>query len=325
MKSKKLVLLFIIVFIAFYGKAQIAIDCTNERVGIGFGLTSPTDDVHVKGDMYIDGDIRIIPRPNFFIDIKDSYYGWSLITSHSSSGYLGYGYKLYGVNAEYIWCDNLTESDRNLKKNIVPLYDALPLIKKLRPVTFDYNRDRSKTDDISLRNELEANDKNRLGFIAQDVQQILPQSVLTKEPDATLCIRMDDFIPLLVKGMQEQQTQIDSLITVINNLKSPENTIKSAQIGGIDENSDNEAKLYQNNPNPFTEQTTINCFIPTSSNNARLLVFNMQGTLVKSFTVSGRNETSVTIAGAELNAGMYIYSLIIDNKEIDSKRMILSN
>ena len=320
MKTKKLVLLFIIVFIAFYGKAQIVIDCDNEEVGIGFGLTDPSQDIHLKGEM------RFQSRTGVYYDfINIANYGWGIRPCQDNTGTLGYQYKLHMVNATYIYGDNFQESDLNLKKNIAPLYDALPLIKKLRPVTFDYNRDHSGTEDINLRNELESNDKNRLGFIAQEVQQILPQSVATKVPDSTLSIREMDFIPLLVKGMQEQQTQIDSLITVINNLSKSNDLIKSAQIGGVGINSNSEAKLYQNNPNPFSEQTTINCFIPTSSNNAQLLVFNMQGTLVKTFIVSGRNETSVTIAGAELNAGMYIYSLVIDNKEIDSKRMILSN
>ena len=82
--------------------------------------------------------------------------------------------------------------------------------------------------------------------------------------------------------------------------------------------------LEQNNPNPFNEKTTINCFIPAYSIDARILVFDMQGTLVKTTVLSGRNQTEITFSGAELKAGMYIYSLVVDGKEIDSKRMILT-
>lgn len=320
MQTQKLLLVLTILFVVFYGKAQIVIDCDNEEVGIGYGLTTPANDVHLKGEM------RFESRTGVYYDfINITGYGWGIRPCQDGTGILGYQNQLHIVDATYIYGDNLQQSDLSLKKNIVPLYDALPLIKKLRPVTFDYNRDRSGTEDINLRNELTANDKNRLGFIAQEVQQILPQSVTTKTIDSTLSIRMLDFIPLLVKGMQEQQAQIDSLVRIINNNSKPDDLIKSAQINSDGKNSNNIAKLEQNNPNPFSEQTTINCFIPSGSNDARLLVFNMQGTLVKSYVMTGRNETSVTIAGAELIAGMYIYSLIIDNKEVDSKRMILSN
>jgi hypothetical protein len=34
--------------------------------------------------------------------------------------------------------------------------------------------------------------------------------------------------------------------------------------------------------------------------------------------------TSIKINGNELNSGMYIYTLVINNQEIDTKRMILS-
>jgi hypothetical protein len=80
--------------------------------------------------------------------------------------------------------------------------------------------------------------------------------------------------------------------------------------------------LQQNIPNPFTDKTTIECFIPQNVNDARLLVFNTQSALVKSYAIRDRNETTVDIADSELNAGIYIYSLIIDNKVVDSKRMI---
>lgn len=41
--------------------------------------------------------------------------------------------------------------------------------------------------------------------------------------------------------------------------------------------------------------------------------------------VTERNNASIKINGKELAAGMYIYSLIAENKEIDSKRMILTS
>ena len=84
------------------------------------------------------------------------------------------------------------------------------------------------------------------------------------------------------------------------------------------------ARLYQNQPNPFSSETVIRCSLPESVAQATIYVYDMQGKQIKSVKVSGRGETSATISGSELEAGMYIYALIADGREIDSKRMILT-
>jgi hypothetical protein len=49
----------------------------------------------------------------------------------------------------------------------------------------------------------------------------------------------------------------------------------------------------------------------------------MQGKMLKKLDAS-RGDNILTIQGAELQAGMYLYSLIADGKEVDTKRMILT-
>jgi hypothetical protein len=302
MKTRPLLLILVIQAMAFIGNAQCPVD--------------------------IYGNTNIHPTTSgVYVSISaQSPWGWSMNPSTANMGYLGLSNCLYAVSAKYIYGTNiLYSSDQNLKKNIRNLDKALPVIKKLRPVSFDYNHDYSKTENEKLRTSLQNDDKDHLGFIAQEIQKILPQSVKVNDADSTLCIRMIDFIPILVKGMQEQTVRIDSLKSVIDELKASKNMLKSATITGTDNTLNSTAILYQNNPNPFTEKTTINCFIPENSNDARLLIFDMQGTLVKTFEIPERNQTAITISGTELRPGMYIYSLVLDNKEIDSKRMILTN
>jgi hypothetical protein len=83
------------------------------------------------------------------------------------------------------------------------------------------------------------------------------------------------------------------------------------------------AVLYQNAPNPFTERTEIKFELPVNSKNVFIYVFNMQGSLVKQISISNM-QRSIIINGSELTAGMYLYSLIVDGKEVDTKRMILT-
>ena len=125
-------------------------------------------------------------------------------------------------------------SDANDKKQMLPLAQGLDKIKSLRPISFqwkDDNIDKSST---------------HLGFVAQEVQQVLPEIVVDHEwkeiPDTTekvwekterLGMKYAEIIPVLVKAMQEQQTIIDSqkqlldtqsktMIDMLNRLKTLE-------------------------------------------------------------------------------------------------------
>jgi hypothetical protein len=49
----------------------------------------------------------------------------------------------------------------------------------------------------------------------------------------------------------------------------------------------------------------------------------MNGILLKSFPINVTGQNQLTINGSELKVGMYIYTLIVNNKEVDTKRMIL--
>jgi hypothetical protein len=49
----------------------------------------------------------------------------------------------------------------------------------------------------------------------------------------------------------------------------------------------------------------------------------MQGKLLQKITAA-TGPNSVTIQGSTLTAGMYLYSLVADGQEVDTKRMILT-
>ncbi len=84
------------------------------------------------------------------------------------------------------------------------------------------------------------------------------------------------------------------------------------------------ATLYQNTPNPFSETTQIKFHIPSSVKNASLCIYNLQGNQIKQFNIAQRGNGSQEISGREFTAGIYLYALITDGKEVDVKRMILT-
>jgi endosialidase-like protein len=89
-------------------------------------------------------------------------------------------------------------SDIRLKSNISNLGYGLNEIMKLRPVTFNWKGKEAE--------------KPKLGLIAQEVDEVIHEVVNHgQDVNETLGINYSDLIPVLIKGMQEQQTEIELL------------------------------------------------------------------------------------------------------------------
>ena len=99
-----------------------------------------------------------------------------------------------------------SSSDRRLKENIVKTSYGLEEVLKLNPVNYRF---------IS-------NGLNQIGFIAQEVQPLLPEVVTGTEGDIekgeTLGITYSSLIPVLTKAIQEQQQQLEAQQKLIQSL-----------------------------------------------------------------------------------------------------------
>jgi hypothetical protein len=97
-------------------------------------------------------------------------------------------------------------SDERLKTDLVPIDNALDKIKNIRPFTGRY-----KTDEEGV---------SRSFLIAQDIINVFPEAIHESEDEEkTLSLRYTDMIPLMMKAIQEQQSQIESLKAEIQTLK----------------------------------------------------------------------------------------------------------
>jgi hypothetical protein len=98
-------------------------------------------------------------------------------------------------------------------------------------------------------------------------------------------------------------------------------TFVSEDPSSVESARNNGNLLSQNVPNPFFQTTTINYNLPLAIVKANINVFDIQGSLVKTIPINGNG--SVSIARDELITGMYIYTLNVDGRVIDTKKMIL--
>ncbi len=81
--------------------------------------------------------------------------------------------------------------------------------------------------------------------------------------------------------------------------------------------------LRQNIPNPFADETILSCFIPENAISSYIQINGILGNIIKKIPITLRGENQVLINGRELGSGIYTYSLIIDGRLIDTKRMIV--
>jgi hypothetical protein len=90
----------------------------------------------------------------------------------------------------------VTNSDRNLKKNIEDLKDDENKILDVRPVSFNWKKSFSK------------NETQQYGFIAQEIQKIFPNLVKVNE-DETLAVNYVGMIPLLIDHIKKLYKLLD--------------------------------------------------------------------------------------------------------------------
>lgn len=221
-----------------------------------------------------------------------------------------------------VTCTSLTQtSDALTKNNVTYLQDnALNSIMRLKPISFYYNLDNKLFNSENAQSP--AAQQMHYGFIAQELQEVLPEIVYVGQ-DSLLSINYVELIPLLVQTLQYQETRIDALEKTIVALASQASTDKAPR--KINNNDiSTQSVLYQNTPNPFSRDTRIAYELPLDTHDATLYIYDANGSQLESYPISEFGSNSVTVSGGHLPAGMYLYSLIADGQVVDTKRMILT-
>lgn len=232
-------------------------------------------------------------------------------------------------------------SDQKLKQNITEFSSAMDIINQLHPKHYEYRHD----GNYKLMNLPSG---EHYGLIAQDVEKILPnlvkdskfetrfanQNTTDKKNSETInfkALNYTELIPIIIKGMQEMSIENEKLKTE-NNEQQKINQDLQKQIDDLkvilnaQQSTFNisSAYLLQNTPNPFSKNTIIQCYVPSSVKQAQLEVYNVDGRKLKSYMLSNNGMNKISINANALSSGEYVYALLLDGKKIDSKHMTLS-
>jgi hypothetical protein len=235
-------------------------------------------------------------------------------------------------------------SDVNLKTNIDTIQNALGKINALKPKQFDFNT--GAYPNMHLSQGLQ------YGLIAQDVQTVIPAIVTDNIFPAAYDdngnqlspavnykgLEYTQLIPIMIKAMQQQQSQIrkqDSLIQVLsqaqqtccnNNQNNQDRITNGNSLNNNNqlniELNDDVIVLNQNQPNPFAEKCIITYNVPDKYNFAQIIFKTNDGRIIRTVDVTKKGRGQINVFAGDLSSGTYIYTLIVDGNVIDTRKMV---
>ena len=80
--------------------------------------------------------------------------------------------------------------------------------------------------------------------------------------------------------------------------------------------------LDQNVPNPFAESTVITYFIPDNINYSQIVFTDNYGRIMKTVDIKISGNGMIKVYAANLSSGTYTYSLMVDGKVVETKKMM---
>jgi hypothetical protein len=98
-----------------------------------------------------------------------------------------------------------SSSDRRLKENILPLKDSLEKILQLEGVQYDW------------KDKQRFSDKHQIGLIAQDVEKVYPEVVVTDSKSGLKAIAYDHLIAPVIEAIKTLHSKINQLFEASEN------------------------------------------------------------------------------------------------------------
>lgn len=202
-------------------------------------------------------------------------------------------------------------SDARAKTNIKSIGNGLNTILNLRPVSYNwkgYEVGGNKRSKEKPSNK----EKMQYGFLAQEVEEILPDAVITDD-DGRKLINYNAIIPLLVQSVQELQCTVNNQATIIDNL--------SAQIENNNINNIITNKIINCSPNPSNGFISFE-YVVDENAITNIFISDLIGNIKETINCD-INSNKVSIDLSNFNNGIYIASLSVNNIVKDSRQFII--
>lgn len=218
-------------------------------------------------------------------------------------------------------------SDESLKSGIKSIENANSIILSLSGKTYTWNK--KYIESAGLDNG------RHYGFMAQEVEKIMPEAVI-KDKNGQYAVEYNAFIPVLVESQKGLIKETEALKVELAVLKSNNDLLKEklalmeksiAQICesgcvGLDKKIEDANILYQSFPNPTDDMATISYNLISKESKSEIKIISQDGKVLKVISLeSKQGKGSVKLSLGDLANGTYLYSLVIDSKTFDTKRL----
>ena len=214
-------------------------------------------------------------------------------------------------------------SDARAKTNVHTLSDGLEAVLNLRPVSYSWAKSDGTLaksamiatgDSITEYNLPAGANATQYGFLAQEVEQVIPNIVKTGD-GGTKMVNYTALIPMLVQSIQELHAVVEQQNAVIENLSAVK--FNAASVAPSD-------CLISCSPNPTRGDMTFAYSLADGTESARIVITNLSGLQKKSVACDLR-ATAVTTSLSALQPGVYIATLVVDNAVKDSKQIVVAD
>lgn len=330
------------------GKTGISVKIDSLDTWYNYGINStvmPDTITHAIASIGVMGNVGNTQGINF--GVVGNYMG----NQDNGIGVFGCRYGVIGINGRYAgyfrgdvgvygtlfattYC---SFSDVRLKENISricsntgrsPLNDIL----SMNVFQYNYKENMLSEEDVNINKALlgdrvdlsqiqdyekQISQKVHFGLSAQELREIYP-NLVEEGQDGYLTVNYVELVPVLIQAIQELKGEIDEMKSTGSNRKSPVATSVESDVSL----SNKKNELYQNTPNPAKGQTTIAFNLMDDVKDASICIFDMKGTLLKEVLVSPKID-KIILNTSSLGKGMFIYSLVINGQECDTRKMII--
>ncbi len=127
----------------------------------------------------------------------------------------------------------------------------------------------------------------------------------------------------LMRMLEEEKAKNVELEERLEALEVRLNAMETTATPDVNSDGITGNKLYQNTPNPFGSETEIRYEINVMQRSAHIMVYDLNGREIAKYQVD-KGEGSIVVSSSKLTPGMYLYSLVIDGRAEQTKRMVFS-
>ena len=152
------------------------------------------------------------------------------------------------------------------------------------------------------------------------VKQSFP-ALIIKDAQGNEYVNYTQLVPILVQAITELKTELDDLKEAV----AASGTRKVNAATNIATNTLDEGwgSISQNTPNPFTGQSTVRVSVPDDASDAYVDILTLNGASVKRIPVSN-GLSEVSLSSFDFAPGTYLYTLVVNGKVSETRRMIVN-